>query len=97
MPTPPAQRAHHVVADVEPLDVDGVRSLVVGTLAWVGALIALLPFTATLRDQDRLWWLWTCAVGVVLGLLGIAYCRRRRRRLHQRERVVADRVEDGPG
>ena len=70
-----------MVADVEPLDVDGVRSLVVGTLAWVVALIALLPFIDALRDQGRLWWLWTCATGVVLGLLGIAYCQRRRARL----------------
>jgi hypothetical protein len=80
MPVPDRVRAHHVVADVEPLDVDGVRSMVVGTLGWLVAFLVLLPFHAALREQDRVWWLWTCLTGVALGLLGLAYCLRRRNR-----------------
>ena len=76
-------RRHLVVADVEPLDVDGVRSMVVGTLGWLLALVVLLPFTSALRDHGRLWWLWTCLTGVALGLLGLEYCRRRRNRLRR--------------
>jgi hypothetical protein len=71
----------YVVAPVTPLDVTGVRTVAVGTLVWAIAFLALLPFYGTLRDQDRIWWLWTCLAGVGLGLLGLEYCRRRRDRL----------------
>lgn len=67
-----------LVADVEPLDVDGVRTLEVGTALWFVAFVALLPFTKRLADDDRIWWLWTCLAGFGLGLIGLEYCRRRR-------------------
>lgn len=66
------------VADVEPLDVDGVRTLQVGTALWGLAFLLLLPFSGALRDDGRLWWLWTCIAGFGLGLLGWDHCRRRR-------------------
>jgi len=68
----------HRVADIEPLDVDGVHTVAVGSALWVVALLALLPFAETLRDTGRLWWLWTCIAGCGFGLLGLEYCRRRR-------------------
>jgi hypothetical protein len=71
----------YVVAPVTPLDVTGVRTVAVGTIAWAVVFVALLPFYGTLRDDDRLWWLWTCLAGVGLGLVGLEYCRRRRDRL----------------
>lgn len=67
-----------LVADVEPLDVDGVRTLEVGTALWLVAFVALLPFYGSLSDDGRLWWLWTCLAGFGLGLFGLEYCRRRR-------------------
>lgn len=67
-----------LVADVEPLDVDGVRTLEVGTALWLVAFVALLPFYKSLQDDGRLWWLWTCLAGFGLGLIGLEYCRRRR-------------------
>src|SRR5690606_28162083 len=42
-----------LVADVEPLDVDGVRTLEVGTALWLLAFVALLPFYKSLQDDDR--------------------------------------------
>lgn len=68
----------YVVADVEPLDVDGVRTLLVGTALWGVAFVALLPFSSQLRADGKSWWLWTCLAGFGLGLLGWDYCRRRR-------------------
>ena len=68
----------YIVADVEPLDVDGVRTVEVGTVAWLVAFIALLPFYGRLEDAGRTWWLWTCLAGFGLGLFGLEYCRRRR-------------------
>lgn len=69
----------YLVADVEPLDVDGVRTVEVGVALWVIGFVALLPFYGRLRDAGHGWMLWTCAAGAGLGLLGLEYCRRRKR------------------
>jgi drug/metabolite transporter (DMT)-like permease len=70
----------YLIANVEPLDVDGVRTVTVGAAAWLLAFVALLPFYGQLRDDDRGWWLWACLAGFGLGMLGLAYCRARRTR-----------------
>lgn len=72
-------RRTYVVAPVEPLDVDGVRTLEVGTGLWLLGFVALLPFYGRLADNGQLWWLWTCMAGFGLGLFGLEFCRRRRR------------------
>ena len=68
----------YIVADVEPLDVDGVRTVQVGVTLWVIGFVAMLPFYGGLQDAGHAWMLWTCAAGSGLGLLGLEYCRRRR-------------------
>ena len=81
-----------LVAQVEPLYVDGVRTMAVGTGLWVVALVAMLPFVGTLRANGQLPWLWVCLAGVGLGLIGLEYCRRRRagvRRTAGRRRIDA--------
>ncbi|MEV7430421.1 MULTISPECIES: DUF2530 domain-containing protein [unclassified Nocardioides] len=82
-------RTFHV-ADVEPLDVDGVRTVEVGVALWLVGFLALLPFYGRLADDGRTWWLWTCLAGFGLGLFGLEYCRRRRR-----ARVARDEQRDG--
>ena len=67
------------VADVEPFDVDGVRTVEVGVGLWLLGFLALLPFYGRLQDAGHVWWLWTCLAGFGLGLFGLEYCRRRRR------------------
>ena len=73
-------RRTYIVADVEPLDVDGVRTVAVGSVLWLVAFVLLLPFAGRLSDADRVWWLWTCLAGFGLGVIGWDYCRRRRNR-----------------
>jgi hypothetical protein len=68
------------VGTVQPLDVTGVRTMAVGASLWLVALLVLLPFQDSLQDQGRGWWLWTCAAGLVIGLIGVEHCRRRRSR-----------------
>lgn len=75
----------YVLADVEPLDVDGVRTVEVGTAAFFLAFLALLPFYGRLQEDGRAWLLWMCLAGVGLGLFGLEYCRRRRRARHERD------------
>jgi hypothetical protein len=69
--------------ELEPLDVDGVSSVAVGTGLWVIGFFALLPFRARLAAHDADWWLWVCVAGACLGLVGLAYCLRRRNRLRR--------------
>jgi hypothetical protein len=69
----------YLVADVQPLDVTGVRTVAVGTVLFLVAGLALLPFYGWLEETDREWWVWTCAAGFGLGLFGFDYCRRRAR------------------
>lgn len=78
MTSAPIDSPAEQVAHIEPLDVDGVRTVAIGSALWLVAFLALLPFVQTLRDSGRLWWLWTCLAGFGLGLVGLAYCRRRR-------------------
>ena len=78
-------RRTYIVADVDPLDVDGVRTVAVGTALWLVAFVLLMPFAGRLAETDRVWWLWTCLAGFGLGVIGWDYCRRRRNRRHERE------------
>lgn len=73
----------YFIAPVEPLDVDGVRTVQVGTVLFGLAFLALLPFYGRLEERDQVWVLWMCLAGVGLGLLGAEYCRRRRNRRRQ--------------
>ncbi|HXH78903.1 DUF2530 domain-containing protein [Nocardioides sp.] len=75
----------YIVANVEPLDVDGVRTSEVGAAIWLVAFLALLPFYGALEDSGRTWWLWTCLAGFGIGLFGVEYCRRRRKARAERE------------
>lgn len=75
----------YLVAPVEPLDVDGVRTVQVGTGLFVLAFLGLLPFYGRLEEADRTWLLWMCLAGVGLGILGVEICRRRSQRLHDRD------------
>lgn len=81
----------YVVADVDPLDVDGLRTVEVGTAVFFLGALALLPFYGRLSEDGNTWWLWMCLAGAGLGLLGLEYCRRRRRvrRLRDAERDAA--------
>ena len=87
---PPVLEVHEIgnrtylVADVEPLDVTGVRTVAVGALIFLGAGLGLLPSYDWLRETDREWWLWTTGAGFGLGVCGVVYCLRRARTLARR-------------
>jgi hypothetical protein len=78
-----------VTAGIDPLDFDGMRTIGVGTAVWLVAFLALLPFYGSLDASGRTWWLWTCVAGFSLGVVGLEYCRRRRKqRRSQPDRPV---------
>jgi hypothetical protein len=79
-------RRIYVVANVEPLDVDGLRTVQVGTALWFISFVGLLPFYGRLEDSGRVWWLWTCWAGLALGLFGYEWARRQRLKRTQGKR-----------
>jgi hypothetical protein len=71
-----ARRAAPRRPALEPLEVDSVKVVAIGTVLWGIAFLALVPFWGRLQDSGRAWWLWTCLAGLGLGLLGVEVCRR---------------------
>jgi hypothetical protein len=69
-----------------PLEANDRRVTIVGTVAWVAALAVLLVLREQMPASDR-WWIWTCAVGVAMGLFAlwyVPYFKRARARKAQR-------------
>ena len=64
--------------ELQAVDVDGVAATTIGTIVWAVAFLILLPFRSDLEADGRGDWLWICLAGIVGGLYGIVYCRRRR-------------------
>ena len=71
---PPEERRD----DPAPLRTDDRRTVMVGTAVWAVLLVVTLLARDELGAADRGWWAWSCAAGVALGLVGLAY-------LHHRE------------
>lgn len=80
MPAPPQRPAP------EPLRVDAVRIVALGTALWFVLFVVALCLLGWLRGHDHLWWLWTALAGWLLGLLGLSVTLRRRSRLRRRRR-----------
>ena len=77
----PVERHHFLVqAPVPPADVDGLAVVTVGTAIFGLASVILAIAYDWLAAHDRTTWLGVSISGFVLGLIGLAYCWRRRRR-----------------
>lgn len=70
--------ASSLAVALEPLDVDGVGAILVGTIAWGVALLACLLLRDQLASDGRGWWSGVCLAGFLLGLPGLWFVRRRR-------------------
>ncbi|AXE39546.1 DUF2530 domain-containing protein [Acidipropionibacterium virtanenii] len=81
--TGPAQERSHglVQATVPPLDEDGLTGAIIGTAAFLVAFVACWIKLDALRAAGYGDWLWICLTGAVLGIVGVLYIRRRRRKL----------------
>ena len=63
--------------DPEPVKTDDRKAVLVGLVLWIFALGGLLLFLNPLVLSGNVWWLWTCVVGLALGLIGLIYTQRR--------------------
>jgi hypothetical protein len=61
-----------------------VAAVTLGTVVWAVLLVVAIALHTTLRSHGHLWWIAVAAVGFGLGLMGIAYCRRRAGRIRSR-------------
>jgi hypothetical protein len=81
----------------EPLEGNVVATITTGTVVWFVLLVAQLPFYDWYAAHDRTWFLWTCAAGTGLGLIGIGMVRRRERGLRAAAaREAAREAEPSP-
>ena len=65
-------------ASAEPLDTDGVAAIAIGTAMFAIGLVVTVLFSKTLIERDSSWWIWVCAAGFGLGLVGTVFAARRR-------------------
>jgi hypothetical protein len=71
-----------------PLEANDRLVTLTGTAGWAVALIVLLIVRDSLPAGDR-WWIWTCAVGLAMGLFALWYVPRFKR---ARARAAARRA-----
>ena len=76
-----------------PLEANDQLVTAVITAAWAIGLVSVLVLRDDLSPADR-WWVWTCAVGLCLGLFGLWYVPRlKRARARQAQRRAQARAE----
>jgi FtsH-binding integral membrane protein len=63
--------------DPGPVKTDDRRPLLVGLAVWVIATIIVLLFLRPMSNSQNGPLLWTCVVGIVLGLAGLVYAAKR--------------------
>jgi hypothetical protein len=61
----------------EPIAIDTVKVIQVGTALWGVALVVCL-LVPTLHEGDKSWWPWACFAAFLGGLAGLLYVRRGR-------------------
>ncbi|MEU4293669.1 DUF2530 domain-containing protein [Kribbella sp. NPDC026596] len=76
-PTSQLARGELVHAEVKPLDLSGIPSVIVGIIGWAIAFVVVLIFRDELKKDGLEWWLWVTVAGFGLGLIGLWYCVRR--------------------
>lgn len=79
-----SERPLLVQAPVKALDPDGISVTILGTAVFAVASVLLALNLVWLRDSGTEWWLWVACTGTGLGLVGLAYCVRRRKRRRSR-------------
>lgn len=63
--------------ELQPLAVDTVTIVLLGTALFAAALVVTL-LVPSLHSGDRDWWPWACVSGAGLGLVGLTYILRGR-------------------
>jgi Protein of unknown function (DUF2530) len=76
-----AEGAEAARLELEPMEVDLVRIVGIGTVLFAVAFLILIPMRASLEHDGHGRWPWIALSGAVLGLIGLGYVRRRAQRM----------------
>lgn len=79
--------------DPDPLEADEPKVVAVGTALFTAALLALLLVRDRLEAAGTEWLIGSCVTGIVLGLVGLVYTRRRRDAVVRRRTPERDAVQ----
>ena len=71
--------------DPAPARADARKAVLVGTVAWLVALVASLVFRARLEAAGLGWLLWAAVTGLALGVVGLVVVQLIRRRAARQE------------
>jgi hypothetical protein len=71
--------------DPAPARADARKAVLVGTVAWLLALVGSLVFRAQLEAAGLGWLLWAAVTGLVLGVIGLVVVQVIRRRAARQE------------
>lgn len=75
---------------LEPMEVDLGRIVLIGTVLYAIVAVILLPMQNALRHDGHERWPWIAVSGVALGLLGYVYVKRRDRAIARDGSRTAD-------
>ena len=75
--------------ELKPMEVDLARIVLLGTVLYAIAAVFLLPMQSSLNHDGRGRWPWVAVSGVVLGLIGYFFVKRR-------DRAIARDAAAGP-
>ena len=76
--------------DPAPARADARKAMFVGTVVWLVALIVAIVLRPQLMDAGFGWFVWAAAIGVGIGVVGLAVVLVIRRRILRQERGSAD-------
>ncbi|HTJ66249.1 MAG TPA: DUF2530 domain-containing protein [Actinospica sp.] len=86
---PTEQPPNEGMRELKPMEVDLGRIVLIGTVLYAVAAAVLLPLQSSLTHDGHGRWPWVAVSGVVLGLLGLVYVKRR-------DRAIARDAADAP-
>jgi hypothetical protein len=69
--------------ELMPLEVNGITAVTIGTVLWSIATLVMVLMRNQLEASGRGTWIAIGVCGIILGLLGIRYTKRRAARLEQ--------------
>lgn len=66
---------------IEPMETNDVLIVSIGTALFAVAFVILLALRTSLERSGHGRWPWVAFSGMVLGLIGLVYCRRRQQKM----------------
>jgi len=69
--------------ELAPLEVNGITAVTIGTLVWTVATLVMVLMRDQLESAGRGNWINIGIAGIILGLLGMRYTKRRAARIEQ--------------